>query len=77
MNNGISGPLLAPSSYFMKSPPEQYHDDIARNRTDEFINNNRQEPSTKGPGRDSRGLIHRSIEKKRARPSGSLLLLSA
>ncbi len=37
MDNGISGPLLAPSSYFMKSPPEQYHDDIARDRLDEFI----------------------------------------
>ncbi|HEY7033469.1 MAG TPA: inositol-3-phosphate synthase [Thermomicrobiales bacterium] len=37
MNHGVSGPLLAPSSYFMKSPPEQYHDDIARDRVDEFI----------------------------------------
>lgn len=37
LDNGISGPLYAPSSYFMKSPPEQYHDDIARNRLDEFI----------------------------------------
>jgi myo-inositol-1-phosphate synthase len=37
MDHGISGALLAPSSYFMKSPPEQYHDDIARNRLDEFI----------------------------------------
>jgi myo-inositol-1-phosphate synthase len=37
IDNGVTGPLLAPSSYFMKSPPEQYHDDIARNRLDEFI----------------------------------------
>jgi myo-inositol-1-phosphate synthase len=37
MNHGVSGPLLAPSSYFMKSPPEQYHDDIARDRLDDFI----------------------------------------
>ncbi|MEA2514529.1 MAG: myo-inositol-phosphate synthase [Thermomicrobiales bacterium] len=37
MDNGVSGPLFAPSSYFMKSPPEQYHDDIARDRLDEFI----------------------------------------
>ncbi len=37
LNNGLGGALLAPSSYFMKSPPEQYHDDIARNRVEEFI----------------------------------------
>jgi len=37
LNNGIGGALLAPSSYFMKSPPEQYHDDIARDRVEEFI----------------------------------------
>jgi myo-inositol-1-phosphate synthase len=41
LNNAISGSLMAPSSYFMKSPPEQYPDDIARNRTEAFINDNR------------------------------------
>jgi myo-inositol-1-phosphate synthase len=45
MNNGIAGPLLAPSSYFMKSPPEQYHDDIARDRLDEFITTYRVQPT--------------------------------
>jgi myo-inositol-1-phosphate synthase len=40
MNNGIGGRLLAPSSYFMKSPPEQYHDDDARNKVEEFIKKN-------------------------------------
>ncbi len=37
LNRGISGPLLAPSSYFMKSPAEQYTDDIARQKTEDFI----------------------------------------
>ena len=37
MNNNISGALLAPSSYFMKSPPVQYHDDVAREKVEEFI----------------------------------------
>ncbi|HYI26198.1 MAG TPA: inositol-3-phosphate synthase [Thermomicrobiales bacterium] len=37
LNHGIGGALLAPSAYFMKSPPEQYHDDIARDRVEEFI----------------------------------------
>jgi len=29
--------LLGPSSYFMKSPPEQYTDDEARVRVEAFI----------------------------------------
>jgi myo-inositol-1-phosphate synthase len=37
MDHNIGGSLFAPSSYFMKSPPEQYPDDIARNKTEEFI----------------------------------------
>jgi myo-inositol-1-phosphate synthase len=37
MDHGIGGALFAPSSYFMKSPPEQYPDDLARDRTEEFI----------------------------------------
>ncbi|CAN5722579.1 myo-inositol-1-phosphate synthase [soil metagenome] len=37
LDNKISGALLAPSAYFMKSPPVQYHDDIARDKVEEFI----------------------------------------
>lgn len=37
LNNGVGGALFAPSAYFMKSPPEQYHDDVARDRIEEFI----------------------------------------
>jgi myo-inositol-1-phosphate synthase len=37
LDRGIGGPLLAPSSYFMKSPPEQYKDEIAREKTEAFI----------------------------------------
>ena len=29
-DRGIGGPILSASSYFMKSPPEQYFDDEAR-----------------------------------------------
>jgi myo-inositol-1-phosphate synthase len=36
-DRGIGGPLLGPSSYFMKSPPEQYRDDECRRLTEEFI----------------------------------------
>lgn len=41
LNNGISGALFAPSSYFMKSPPEQYSDTEAKKITEDFIKKNR------------------------------------
>jgi myo-inositol-1-phosphate synthase len=37
LDRGLSGTLVAPSSYFMKSPPQQIHDDIAFNRVEAFI----------------------------------------
>ncbi|HDL03264.1 MAG TPA: inositol-3-phosphate synthase, partial [candidate division Zixibacteria bacterium] len=37
LDNGLSGALEAPSSYFKKSPPVQYTDDEARQKTEEFI----------------------------------------
>lgn len=36
-DRGIGGPILSASSYFMKSPPEQYNDDIAREKVEAFI----------------------------------------
>lgn len=37
LENGLSGAIEAPSSYFFKSPPTQYTDDEARRATEEFI----------------------------------------
>ena len=37
LDRGIGGPLLEPSAYFMKSPPKQLHDDIARDSLETFI----------------------------------------
>jgi myo-inositol-1-phosphate synthase len=37
LNNGIAGSLVAPSSYLMKSPPQQIQDDEAHELTEEFI----------------------------------------
>lgn len=37
LDRGVSGTLVAPSAYFMKSPPVQYPDDEARERVEEFI----------------------------------------
>ncbi len=36
-DRGIGGPLLSASSYFMKSPPEQYDDSTARDSVEKFI----------------------------------------
>jgi myo-inositol-1-phosphate synthase len=37
LDRGLSGTLVAPSAYFMKSPPRQLHDDVARERVEAFI----------------------------------------
>jgi myo-inositol-1-phosphate synthase len=36
-DRGLGGPVLSASSYFMKSPPEQYSDDEARQAVEDFI----------------------------------------
>ena len=40
LDRGIGGALVGPSSYFMKSPPQQFSDHEARGRTLEFIAGN-------------------------------------
>src|ERR687896_501409 len=37
LNHGLGGPLTGPSAYLMKSPPEQYPDPVAREMTEEFM----------------------------------------
>ena len=37
LEHGLKGPLSGPSSYFMKSPPEQFSDDEAREMVEDFI----------------------------------------
>lgn len=37
LDRGETGSILAPSSYFMKTPPKQYKDDVARQMTEDFI----------------------------------------
>ncbi len=36
LDRGIGGPIMGPSAYFMKSPPVQFHDDVAHNMVNEF-----------------------------------------
>jgi myo-inositol-1-phosphate synthase len=37
IDRSISGPLIGPSSYFMKTPPKQFKDEIAREMTEAYI----------------------------------------
>jgi myo-inositol-1-phosphate synthase len=37
LDRGISGPLYAPASYLMKTPPKQFKDDVAREMVEAFI----------------------------------------
>ena len=37
LDRGLKGALVEPSSYFMKSPPKQFNDSVARRKVEEFI----------------------------------------
>lgn len=37
LDRGLAGPLIGPSAYFMKTPPKQFRDDVARAMTEAFI----------------------------------------
>lgn len=37
LDNKLGGPLVEPSSYFMKSPPVQFTDAVAREKVEDFI----------------------------------------
>lgn len=42
LDRNVSGPLTSVSSYIMKRPPEQFSDEEARRRTEEFIEGKRE-----------------------------------
>jgi myo-inositol-1-phosphate synthase len=39
LDRSLSGPLVEPSSYFMKTPPKQFTDSLCRQMTEDFIAN--------------------------------------
>jgi myo-inositol-1-phosphate synthase len=53
LDRGLSGTLEGPSSYLMKSPPVQYHDDEARELVESFIAN--KQPVAKVASEQSNG----------------------
>jgi myo-inositol-1-phosphate synthase len=38
LDRGVGGPIIGPSAYFMKSPPVQFHDDVAHEMVEAFAN---------------------------------------
>ncbi len=50
LDRGMSGSLVGPSSYFMKSPPVQFTDSHARKLTEDFIVENAGEGAAKKSG---------------------------
>ncbi len=41
LDNKIAGPIIEPSSYFMKSPPIQFPDSICKQKVEDFIKKNK------------------------------------
>ena len=62
LDRGLKGTLVAPSSYFMKSPPLQVHDDVARERVEAFIRGEDNETlvGNRGVQEGRQGARHRS-----------------
>jgi len=44
LDRGIGGPIIGPSAYFMKSPPIQFHDDVAHNMVEDFADRGAENP---------------------------------
>ena len=42
LDRNIGGPLISPSAYFMKSPPQQFADNLAREMLEQFIRGERE-----------------------------------
>ena len=44
LDRGIGGPIIGPSAYFMKSPPVQFHDDVAHDMVVAFADGGADNP---------------------------------
>jgi myo-inositol-1-phosphate synthase len=67
LDRGLAGTLVAPSAYFMKSPPLQLHDDVARERVEAFIRGEDAETLTgaEDPSSGSGGRMPRPRARRR------------
>jgi myo-inositol-1-phosphate synthase len=60
LNKGIGGPLKGPSSYLMKSPPEQVPDPVAHDLTEEFIRKHSRKKAVAAGGKQKRARTGKS-----------------
>jgi myo-inositol-1-phosphate synthase len=71
MDAGLSGAMVAPSAYFMKSPPKQFTDNQARVMVEEYIEEcikaRRRKPKSAVPGRKPLKARTRRTRKARRR----------
>jgi myo-inositol-1-phosphate synthase len=58
LDRNIGGALLGPASYFMKSPPEQYTDDICHAMVEEFIAGSDGTTGDRARGNGHHGVRH-------------------
>ncbi|MDB6084219.1 MAG: inositol-3-phosphate synthase [Gammaproteobacteria bacterium] len=83
LDRGMGGAVVAPSSYFMKSPPQQFPDHIARELTLQFIGGHFTSPveaaDPQGEVRDPTSLDRErsSFDRERPRTSGAAWRLPA
>jgi myo-inositol-1-phosphate synthase len=70
MDRGLSGTLVAPSAYFMKSPPHQIHDDVAHERVEAFIRGDDDETLVGTEAPEKRQL--RKVSKSRAKATADV-----
>jgi myo-inositol-1-phosphate synthase len=59
LNHGVSGALEGPSAYLMKSPPRQLPDPVARDMTEQFIEQHRGKEVPLGDGAGKAGRFTR------------------
>ncbi len=73
LDNGLKGALIAPSSYFKKSPPVQFTDYEARAMTEEFIQQYGQKQATKGKRtkQAAKAPQKKAVSKPRKRTTGA------
>ncbi len=69
LDRGIGGALIEPSSYFMKSPPEQFTDDEARQKTEEFIRGGERKAESPKRNGAAKPVMKRNGAQPSARPS--------
>jgi myo-inositol-1-phosphate synthase len=63
LDHGLKGPLVGPSAYFMKSPPHQFSDDLAREMVEDFI----KQYGQKTPASDGKAAGARSVTRSKSR----------